>query len=161
MRTKLALLLAFCRGADLLVLDEPTSGLDPAVAEEVLQALVTQVAGGEVTVFFSSHHIAEVEQVADRVAIVDRGRVVLSGALDDLRDRHRRIRVVFDGDAPEPAFRAPGILRTARHGRVLTVVTSAGAERVVDEARALGPLSVDVAPMTLKEMFLDTVAAED
>ena len=52
-RTKLALLLALCRGADLLVLDEPTSGLDPAMTEEVLQALVAHVAREELTVFFS------------------------------------------------------------------------------------------------------------
>jgi len=51
-RTKLALLLALSRGAELLVLDEPTSGLDPAVAEEVLQALVSHVAREEITVFF-------------------------------------------------------------------------------------------------------------
>ena len=57
MRTKLALLLALCRGAELLILDEPTSGLDPAAAEEVLQLLV----GEERTVFFSSHQIAALE----------------------------------------------------------------------------------------------------
>ena len=48
-RTKLALLLAFCRGADLLVLDEPTSGLDPVVAEDVLQPIVSHVAREETT----------------------------------------------------------------------------------------------------------------
>jgi ABC-2 type transport system ATP-binding protein len=74
MRTKLALLLALCRGAELLVLDEPTSGLDPAMTEEVLQALVAHVAREEMTVFFSSHQIAEVDQIADRVAIIDHGR---------------------------------------------------------------------------------------
>src|SRR6185436_13958627 len=90
-RTKLALLLALCRGAELLILDEPTSGLDPAMTNEVLQALVAHVAGEEMTVFFSSHQIAEVEQIADRVAIIDRGRTVVTGALDDLRENFRRI----------------------------------------------------------------------
>ena len=85
-RTKLALLLALCRGADLLILDEPTAGLDPAMAEDVLQALVGHVAGEEMTVFFSSHQIAEVDQIADHIAIVDRGRMVLAGELDDLRE---------------------------------------------------------------------------
>jgi ABC-2 type transport system ATP-binding protein len=81
MRTKLALLLALSRGAELLILDEPTSGLDPAMTEEVLQALVTHVASEQMTVFFSSHQIAEVEQIADHVAIIDRGRTVVEGAL--------------------------------------------------------------------------------
>jgi ABC-2 type transport system ATP-binding protein len=161
MRTKLALLLALCRGAELLILDEPTAGLDPAMTEEVLQALVAHVAAEEMTVFFSSHQIAEVDQIADRVAIIDRGRAVLTGALDDLRESYRRIQLVFDGDAPEPAFRAPGVVRVRRKGRVLTVLSSAGAERILDEARALNPVSVDVVPVTLKEIFLETVTVED
>jgi ABC-2 type transport system ATP-binding protein len=161
MRTKLALLLALARGADLLVLDEPTSGLDPAVAEEVLQALVAHVAGEEMTVFFSSHQIAEVDQIADRVAIIDRGRAVVSGALDDLRQNFRRIHLVFDGDAPDASFRARCVARVRRKGRVLTVLSSAGAEPILEEARALGPVSVDIVPVTLKEIFLETVTAED
>ena len=161
MRTKLAVLLALCRGAELLILDEPTSGLDPAMTEEVLQAFVSHVAREETTVFFSSHQIAEVDQIADRVAIVDRGRVVVAGAIDDLRERYCRIQLVFDGDAPAAAFRAPGVERVRRKGRVLTVLSSAGATQVVEEARALNPLSVDVAPVTLKDIFLDTVTEGD
>jgi ABC-2 type transport system ATP-binding protein len=160
-RTKLSLLLALCRGAELLVLDEPTAGLDPAVAESVLQALVTHVAREEMTVFFSSHQIAEVDQIADRVAIIDRGQTRVSGTLDDLRERFRRVQLVFDGDAPAASFRAPGVERVTRSGRVLTVVASAGAEPIVDEARALAPVSVDVTPITLKDIFLETVAVED
>jgi ABC-2 type transport system ATP-binding protein len=160
-RTKLALLLALCRGAELLVLDEPTSGLDPAVTEEVLQALVAHVAAEEMTVFFSSHQIAEVEQIADRVAIIARGRAALTGVLDDLREQYRRIQFVFDGDAPQPAFRTPGVVRAQRDGRVLTVLSSAGADRLLDEARALHAVSVTVAPVTLKDIFLETVAAEE
>jgi ABC-type multidrug transport system ATPase subunit len=86
MRTKLALLLAFSCGAELLVLDEPTSGLDPAATDEVLQALITHVASQEMTVFLSSHHLSDVDQVADRIAILDHGRVLVSGALEDLRE---------------------------------------------------------------------------
>jgi ABC-2 type transport system ATP-binding protein len=160
-RTKLALLLAFCRGADLLVLDEPTSGLDPAVAEEVLQALVAHVAGENMTVFLSSHQIAEVDQIADRVAIIDRGRTVVHGALDDLREQYRRIQLVFDGEAPATSLHAPGIVRAVRKGRVLTILSSAGDAAILDETRALGPVSVDVLPVTLKDIFLETVKAED
>jgi len=160
-RTKLALLLTLCRGAELLILDEPTSGLDPAVTEEVLQALVAHVAREETTVFLSSHQIAEVDQIADHVAIIHRGQTVVTGALDDLREHFRRIQLVFDGDAPEPSFRAPGVERVLRKGRVLTVLSSAGSKQIVDEARALRPVSVDVVPVTLKEIFLETVASED
>ena len=159
-RTKLALLLALCRGAELLILDEPTSGLDPAMTEEVLQALVGHVAREEMTVFFSSHQISEVDQIADHIAIVDRGRVAVSGGLDDLREQYRRVQLVFAGEAPQVTFRAPGVARVRREGRVMTVLASAGAQAIVDEARALNPTSVDVVPVTLKEIFLETVAGE-
>jgi ABC-2 type transport system ATP-binding protein len=160
MRTRLALALALATGAELLLLDEPTSGLDPAASEEVLQALVAHAARTGATVLLSSHHLADVEQIADRIAIIDRGRVVTQGSLDELRARHCRVQLVFDGAAPEPAFRSPGIVAIRRNGRVISVLSSAGAAEVVAEARALEPESVDVLPVTLKEIFLETVGAE-
>lgn len=66
-RTRLALLLALPRGADLLILDEASSGLDPAMTEGMLQLLVGLAASEGITVFFSTHHIDEVEQIADHV----------------------------------------------------------------------------------------------
>jgi ABC-2 type transport system ATP-binding protein len=145
----------------LLVLDEPTSGLDPAAAEDILHALVAAVADGDTTVFFSSHQIAEVEQIADRLAIVDRGRVVVSGGLDDLRASYRRIQLVFDGAAPQAAFQSPDLVRIVRNHRVISVVVSGGAERLIDEARRLQPVAIDSEPLTLKEVFLETVAREE
>jgi ABC-2 type transport system ATP-binding protein len=157
-RTKLALLLAFCRGAQLLILDEATSGLDPAAVEEVLQALVGYVAGEGVTVFFSSHQIGEIEQIADHVAIIDRGRTILDGPLDDLRHAYRRLEFVFDGDAPAAPLRSPGIERVERKGRVLTVLARGATEHIIEEAGALGSVSVETQSVTLKEVFLDIVS---
>ena len=161
MRTKLALLLALCHGADLLVLDEPTTGLDPAATEDVLQTLVGHAAERGTTVFFSSHQLADVEQIADHVAIIDRGRTMVAGVLDDLRQNYRRIQLVFDGDAPAHTFETKGVERVRRAGRVMTVLSSAGIDGVLGEARQLNPVSTDSAPVTLKDIFLDTVAAED
>ena len=159
-RTKLALLLALCRGAELLILDEPTAGLDPVMAEDVLQALVGHVAGEEMTVFFSSHQLAEVDQIADHVAIIDHGRTVLSGNLDELRDRYQRVQLVFAGDAPRADPKSLGVVRVQRQGRVLTALTS-NREALVAEARAWSPVSVDVSPVTLKEIFLESGKTED
>ena len=159
MRTKLALLLALCRGAELLILDEPTAGLDPAMAEEVLQALVGHVAGDGASVFFSSHQLAEVEQIADSVAIIADGRTIVSGALDELRERYQRIQLVFEMQAPDAHFRSPGVIRSETHGRVITVISN-NLTSVLDEARALSPASVDTSPMSLKDIFLESVRTE-
>jgi DNA-binding transcriptional regulator YhcF (GntR family) len=106
---------ALCRGAELLILDEPTSGLDPAMTEEVLQALVPTSAREEMTVFFSSHQIAEVDQIADRVAIIDRGRAwwpARSTTCGTLLPHPARVRRRRAGRA----FRAPGVERVRRKG---------------------------------------------
>ena len=86
---------------------------------------------------------------------------MVTGALDDLKESFRRVQLVFEGDAPDATFRTPGVARVRRKGRVLSVLSSAGAEALVDEARRLNPLSVDVAPVTLKEIFLETVTVEE
>ena len=159
-RTKLALLLVLCRGAELLILDEPTAGLDPAMAEDVLQALVGHVAGEQMTIFFSSHQLSEIDQIADHVAIIDRGRLVLSGALDDIRDRYQRVQLVFAGESPQAQFRAAGTVRVQRQGRVMTVLTS-DRDALIAEVKALGPSSIDWSPVTLKEIFLESVRTEE
>jgi ABC-2 type transport system ATP-binding protein len=160
-RTKLAMLLALCRGAELLILDEPTSGLDPAMAEEMLQALVGHVASQGSTVFFSSHQLAEVEQIADHVAIIDRGQTVVAGALDDLRAQYQRVQLVFENNAPEIKVHAPGTHHVRRQGRVVTVLSSSGGEAVIEELRGYRPASLDVSPVTLKDIFLESVRTED
>jgi ABC-2 type transport system ATP-binding protein len=161
MRTKLALLLALSRGAELLMLDEPTAGLDPAVTEEVLQTLISHVAAEELTVFFSSHQIAEVDQIADHVAIVHEGHTALTGALDDLRETFRRVQLVFADEAPDTQWTIPGVLRVRRQGRVLTITAQAGTDAILSRARTLNPVSTDVIPLSLKDMFLEVVSTEN
>jgi ABC-2 type transport system ATP-binding protein len=160
MRSKLSLLLALCRGVELLVLDEPTSGLDPAAREEVLQAIVTHVSTERLTVFFSSHQLADIDQIADHIAILDAGRTVVSGDLEDLRARYRRVQLVFNGDAPEITFHTPGIVNVRRQGRVLTAVSNAGSDALIEEAMRFGPVSADVMPVTLKDIFLESVVED-
>ncbi|HET8676931.1 MAG TPA: ABC transporter ATP-binding protein [Blastocatellia bacterium] len=161
MRTKIALLLALSRGAELLILDEPTEGLDPAAIEEVLQVLVRMVAEEEVTIFFSSHQIAEVEQIADHVLIINRGRAVVAGALDDVKENYRRINLTFDGAAPAPSFEIAGIERIQKEGRQLSLLVSRNLDEIIDQARALRAQTMDVVPVTLKEIFLETVRGDE
>jgi ABC-2 type transport system ATP-binding protein len=161
MRTKLAMLLALCRGAELLMLDEPTSGLDPAMAEEMLQAVVSHVASEGSTVFFSSHQLAEVEQIADHVAIIDRGQAVVAGGLDELRAQYQRIQLVFENNAPEITVHAKGAHHVRRQGRVVTVLSSSGGDAVIEELRGYRPASFEVSPVTLKDIFLESVRTED
>src|SRR5690242_12642856 len=85
MRSKLMLLLAISHGAELLILDEPSDGLDPAAVEDVLRELVVLSASEGITIFFSSHQLNEIEQIADHVSIIDRGAAIVADSLDDLK----------------------------------------------------------------------------
>lgn len=90
-RQKVGLIAALAADVELLVLDEPTSGLDPLM-EQVFQQCIRERRAEGVTVLLSSHILAEVEALADRVSIIRKGRAVSSGTLEDLR-RHTRTSV--------------------------------------------------------------------
>jgi ABC-2 type transport system ATP-binding protein len=88
-KARAGLLIALAYRPPLLVLDEPSSGLDPIVRRDILGAVIRTVADEGRTVLFSSHLLEEVEQVADHVTMISRGRIVLSSPLDALRESHR------------------------------------------------------------------------
>ncbi len=156
MRTSLMLLLAMSNGAELLILDEPIEGLDPAVIETLLKELVALPATEGTTIFFSSHQLAEVEQIADRVAIVDCGRKVVDGALDDLKVHYQRLRVVFESE-PAPIAWAPGADHVRQEGRTVSILASRNVEVIVEQARSYPGASVERFPVSLKEIFLEHV----
>ncbi len=102
MRQRLGLALALLAEPELLILDEPTNGLDPAGIYEVRDLIRGFPADHGITVFLSSHLLAEVEQVASHVGIIGRGRLLFEGALGELRD-HRRERTIVEVDRPAAA----------------------------------------------------------
>jgi ABC-2 type transport system ATP-binding protein len=156
MRTGLMLLLAMSHGAELLILDEPIEGLDPAVIELVLRELVALPASEGTTVFFSSHQLAEVEQIADEVAIIDHGHTVVSGALDDLKVQYQRVRVVFQRE-PAPVSWVDGATAVRQEGRTVSIFASRNVDALIEQARSLPGASVERYPVSLKEIFLEHV----
>jgi len=104
-RARAGLLVALAFRPDLLLLDEPSSGLDPVVRRDILGAIIRTIADEGRTVLFSSHLLAEVEQVSDRVVMVRAGRVVLDDELAHIKQTHHRIDLVFD----EPRAETPAL----------------------------------------------------
>src|SRR6266404_6643574 len=159
MRTKVALLLAFARGSDFLILDEPTEGLDPVSIEQVLQIIVSLVADGS-TVFFSSHQIAEVEQIADHVLMINQGKLVLDAPMDQVKEQYRHIQAVFPNPVEERDFRVTGIEKVHAEGRTVSLIASCNVDSIVEHVRMMRAKTVDVLPISLKEIFLEKVKAK-
>jgi ABC-2 type transport system ATP-binding protein len=124
MKRKVALLQVLVPEAPLLILDEPTNTLDPTMRDELLGQLRQARDKGQ-TVLFSSHVLAEVEQVCDRVGILHRGRLAHVQEMAELR-QGRLIRVRFNGDgqalpAPAAVPELPGLVVRDRRGEQLTL----------------------------------------
>jgi ABC-2 type transport system ATP-binding protein len=157
MRSKLMLLLAISRGAELLILDEPTDGLDPAATEDVLRELVAIAASSGTTMFFSSHQLVEVELIADHIGIIDRGRMVVTGSLDDMKLRYQRLQVVCVNSVELPARWADGVESVRQEGRMISILASHNVDAIIEQARSLPGAVVERFPVTLKEIFLEHV----
>jgi ABC-2 type transport system ATP-binding protein len=157
MRSKLMLLLAISRDADLLILDEPTDGLDPAAIEEVLRELVTLAAESGTTMFFSSHQLAEVDLIADHIGIIDQGRMIVSGSLDDIKARYQRLRVVLEDPVDLPTRWEEGVESVRLEGRMVSILASRNVDGIVEQAQSIPGAIVERYPVTLKEIFLEHV----
>jgi ABC-2 type transport system ATP-binding protein len=153
-QTKLCLLLALSQGAELVVLDEPTAGLDPIVTDQLLRIIIDDFAGEGRTLLLSSHHLSEVERVADWIGIIDQGKLLLEAQLDDMRTNFRRVRVVGEN------LRLPvgnEVFRTRTVEGTTEYVLRANAEAFAASLRNQGATVLDVSPMNLHDIFLEVV----
>jgi ABC-2 type transport system ATP-binding protein len=155
-RARAGLLIALAHRPELLVLDEPSSGLDPVVRRDILSAIIRTIADEGRTVLFSSHLLEEVERVADRVAIIHEGQIVLTGTMDEIKDRHRRITVRFGAFQERPPQLA-GALSCTGSGVEWTYLCHGEIEQMKSAATALGATIVDEASLTLDEIFVSRI----
>jgi len=154
MRAKVSLSLAMAHDPELLVLDEPTSGLDAMVRREFLESMVDRAAAGK-TVLLSSHQIGEVERVADIVAVIRRGELLLVERLDQLKDRTRELTVTLeDGATALPELRGD-ILSQRRKLRQWQVLVQGVADEQLAALRSHPAVqAVEVRPPSLEEIFV-------
>ncbi len=154
-RVKAALLLALARQPRLLILDEPTTGLDPVARREVIGELMSVIIDEGRTVFFSSHNTLEVEQISDRIAFIDRGRLIALDEKEDLLDRWRRVRLVVPNGIRLPEI--PGVIDVAGTERLPVLTTSQFDPAVVSLCQDRGATVEAVDSMTLEEIFVANV----
>ena len=153
-RQKVALISALASDVELLLLDEPTAGLDPLM-EVIFQQAIREVKAAGRTVLLSSHILAQVEVLADRISIVRQGRIVETGSLSELRHMTRTT-VIAETDRPARELETiPGVHDlTVADG---TVQFQLDGDRFDEAMRALAPLGVRslvAHPPTLEQLLM-------
>lgn len=157
MKMKAALLSSLAYRPKIVVLDEPFSGLDPLVRDEFIRGMLELTEKEGWTVFVSSHDIEEVERMADRVAILDRGRLQLDESAEDLQSRFRAVEIVLNGEDPDAQAFPKSWLNVETAGRVLRFTDSRYAESELNAAVAKhlpAAKQLQAKPMTLREIFV-------
>ncbi len=162
MKTATMVALAIARRAQTLILDEPTSGLDPINQRHVLNLIINESARGA-TVIFSSHQIGQVERAAESIAVIDRGRLALEGAVDDLKAGRKIVEAIF----PSETYALDGVsgdsrvARLDRTGRIVRALVTSDAGEFVTRLEALGGSGVRIVDLNLEDIFLYAVAPSD
>jgi ABC-2 type transport system ATP-binding protein len=161
-RQKVGLVQAFMHEPELLILDEPTAGLDPLV-QHTFYDLIDEAKAGGATVFLSSHVLPEVQHVADRVALVRDGRLVLVAAVDDLRARAlTRVAVTFATLPSSSAFAGvAGAREIERNGRTILFSLEGDADELVKALARHRVVALDSHEADLEDIFLALYGNEE
>ena len=156
-QTKVFLLLALAQGAQLLILDEPTTALDPVSVDQLLRLLAADAADRGTTVFFSSHHLEEVEQIAEYVGMVEGGKLLMESRLDEVKSDFRVITAAGSNLPQEITLQVLSI--EVRENFYRYVITKDGEGYARNLARN-GATVTNVAPLSLREIFLELLRKE-
>jgi ABC-2 type transport system ATP-binding protein len=154
-RQKIGLLQAFMHRPDLLILDEPTSGLDPLI-QQIFYDLVRETTAAGRTVFLSSHNLAEVQHVADRVGLVKEGKLELVETVETLRARAvTRVEATLAAEPPADAFAGvPGVRELDRRGNRVVLSLQGSADPLVKALSHYTVLTLDSHEADLEDVFL-------
>lgn len=155
-RARAGLLIALAHRPELLVLDEPSSGLDPVVRRDILGAIIRTIADEGRTVLFSSHLLDEVERVADRVAIIHQGRIMLTASMDEIKESHRRVTLRFGQPTDQPPSLV-GALSFEGQGSEWSYICTGESSQLRRAAEAIGATVVGDDALTLDEIFVSRV----
>lgn len=151
-----ALAMALAARPEVLILDEPAAGLDPIARRALLVCLTEVLADGDgASILLSTHLLSDLERLASHVGIMDRGRLVAEGSVEDWQRTMRRIQVVFEGSAPPAGVAVPGAIRTQVLGPVVTSLARIDDPVQLDGLRQIPGARVFVFPLSLEELFVE------
>ncbi|WP_040495615.1 ABC transporter ATP-binding protein [Ilumatobacter nonamiensis] len=160
-RRKVGLVLAFMNDPDLLILDEPTSGLDP-VLQDTFRDMVIEHKQRGATVWLTSHVMSDVDRVADRVGLIDQGKLAQQLSMDELRTKSTGNITLTFPDAPDVSSfdGVEGVSNVQVADRQLSIHVDGPVTAVLARAAELGAVDIQTEKNDLEDIFLDTYSHE-
>ncbi len=159
-RAQVSLALTLAPNPELLIMDDPTLGLDPAIRRQFLSGMIHLIMKQGRTVLFSSHILADVERVCDRILVLDRGVLRADCTLDQFRKAVTKTRMAFK-DKPPEALDIPGLLaRREGDNELELLLVGTPEETVAQWAQSHGAIRHEILPMSLEDQFIDFTAPE-
>ncbi|QDT02364.1 ABC transporter ATP-binding protein YtrB [Rubripirellula lacrimiformis] len=157
MTSKLGLVIALSTRPEILILDEPTSGLDPLIRDEFLEGILRTQSDETRTVLFSSHHVDDVERLADRIGIMHRGQLILNEKVERLRSEAVQVNLVLR-DGSLPRWRPTEVVYEHLQRREWTVTLFPFREELVDAIRSRNPVrSVECSEIGIEQLFKQVI----
>jgi ABC-2 type transport system ATP-binding protein len=159
-RAQVSLALAIAPDPELLIMDDPTLGLDAAIRRHFLEGMIQLIQRRGRTILFSSHILSDVERVADRIAILDRGVLRADCLMEQFRSAVRKVRFSFEGPPPAEVD-LPGLLhKRAGKDELDVALVGTGDEQIAEWARAHGARQFKAVEMNLEDQFIEYTAPE-
>ncbi|MHC4418722.1 MAG: ABC transporter ATP-binding protein [Planctomycetota bacterium] len=157
-RAQVSLALALAPNPELLIMDDPTLGLDTAIRRQFLQGMIELITRQGRTVFFSSHILGDVERVADRIVVIDKGVLRANCSLEQFRHAVKKLRAAFDSTVPADV-NIDGLLHLRRSEKELELVlVGTSDEKIAEWAESTQPRSYEVVGMNLEDQFIEFTA---
>lgn len=153
MKMQLRLAVALASRPDILLLDEATNGLDPIVRQQFLQLIVDETASAGTTVVMATHRLEDLEPLADHASILYKGRLIVAGALDDLRAEFHEVMAVLTTDEPIQPDLLPQHETIQQRGKIITCVVRGEVKPIIQALQQQGAVHVDVQAMGFESLF--------
>ncbi len=153
-RQKVGIVQAFMADQDFIILDEPTAGLDPLMQQKFYELLREEKEKGK-TIFMSSHILAEVEEVCDRVAIIRKGKLQVVEDIGSLKDKMgKKLVVEFDDGLDPSIFNLEGVKDVQIDGRTATMIVTSNLDEVIKRISKKNIVNMSLETFSLDQLFL-------
>ena len=167
MRRQSDIVIALSYGAKYLLCDETFDGLDPITRELTKKIFMEEMTNTNATILMSSHNLREMEDICDRILLIDNGRLVLSADIDDMRGLVNKYQLVLENDNKNISFDSLNVSALNNSGKMITFIADGNSEEIEASVRRLAAekgnevIYIEAVPLSLEEIFMYKLRKSD